>query len=88
MFNSKKSQIGGILGNFFIALVVSIFVFGLFYGITPLIIELRAPIFAQNPGILLRLVMSGFVGSMWTIWVMGTVYLFKRAVNGEGILGA
>jgi len=87
MFNSKKSQAGNIIGNFFIALVLSIFVFGLFYGVTPLIIELRGPIFAANPGILLRIVMYGFVGFMWTIWIMGTIYLFKKAINGEGILG-
>ena len=87
MFRNKKAQVGDKIGQFSTAIVISIFVFGAFYGFTPLMIEYRNLNLARDINILLRIIMYSLVPFMWTIWLFGSAFLFKKAIDGEAILG-
>jgi len=85
MFRNKKAQVGDKIGQFSIAIVITIFVFACFYGFTPLLIEFRNVNLAKDMGILLRVIMYSLVPFMWSIWLFGSAFMFKKAINGEVI---
>lgn len=86
MLRTKKAQAGNIIGNFVLSLLISIIVFAILYGVTPVLVSTGAQTVSNTDAdILTRLTVYFLPTFAWVIWLFGTVYMMKKAKDGEAI---